>query len=122
MQTRLIDLNCKEKNYEFNISVVTENDWKNFVYSVVLEKGEYIGNLEIKGFKVVIRDNKAKVKIFYQSNDYHEVEYHLDEFGRSSMNCCDNVSSIWQDVMLKYYGKKYDDARRMTHEDGQIIN
>jgi hypothetical protein len=39
MQTRIIDLNCKDKEYNFNLSIVSEIDWKNFAHDIVLAKG-----------------------------------------------------------------------------------
>ena len=113
MQARLIDLNCKDKEYEFNMSVLTENNWNNFAHNVVLAKGEYIKSLELNGYKVVIRDNKAKFKLFYKDSFYHELEYHLDCFGRVSKNYDDIVSSLFQDVMAEHYGEDYENALKL---------
>ena len=110
MQTRLINLNCKEKEYKFNMSAISEQDMKNLAYNIVLIKGENVKNLTLNGYKVVIRDNKAKFKLFYQDSFYHELEYYLDEFGRANKNYQDIISELWQDLMRKYYGKEYDDA------------
>ena len=110
MQTRLINLNCKEKEYKFNMSVISEQDIRNLAHNIVLVKGENVKNLVLNGYKLIIRDNKAKFKLFYQDSFYHELEYHIDEFGRVSKNYQDVVSEFWQDVMRKYYGKEYDEA------------
>lgn len=107
MQARVIDLNCKDKEYKFNISVIGEDKWRDFAHDVVLAKGEKLKDLELNGYKVVIRDNKVKFKLFYKDSFYHELEYHLDEFGRSSKSYGDVVSALWQDVMMEYYGEDY---------------
>ena len=107
MNCKLLDLNCKDKEYKFNMSTVSEKDWLSFAHSVVLEKGENVKDLHITGCKIVIRDNKARFKVFYQDSNYHELEYHLDEFGRVSKKYQDIVSSLWQGVMSKYYGNEY---------------
>ena len=112
MQTRIIDLNCRDKEYKFNISVVSDDVWRNFAHDIVLAKGEYIKNLELNGYKVVIRDNKVKFKLFYKDSFYHELEYHLDEFGRISKNYQDIASTLWQDIMIGYYGEDYKKALR----------
>ena len=107
MQTRVIDLNCKEKEYQFNLSVITESDWENLAHSIVLEMGRNVKELELTGYKVVIRDNKVKFKVFFQDDAYHELEYHLDALGRKSKSYQDVVSILWNEVMEKYYGAEY---------------
>lgn len=108
MKKAIIDLNCKDKDYKFNLSVVTENDWVDFAQAIVLNKGENVEGLQLNGFKVVVRDNKAKIKLYYQDLFYHELEYHLDEFGRNSKNYEDVVSVLFQSIMKKYYGAEYE--------------
>lgn len=109
MQTRLINLNCKEKDYKFNMSVVTEQDIENLAHNIILVKTNS-KTLVLNGFKVVVRDNKAKLKLFYKDNLFHDVEYILDEFGLINDNYQDVVSELWQDVMRKYYDEEYDEA------------
>ena len=92
------------------MSVISEQDIRNLAHNIVLVKGENIKNLVLNGYKIIIRDNKAKFKLFYQDSFYHEAEYHLDEFGRASKNYQDVVSNLWQDVMREYYGEEYDVA------------
>jgi len=108
MKKAIIDLNCKDKEYKYSLSVITEKDWVDFVHEVVLNKGENVKILTTNGFKIVIRDNKAKVKIFYQDSNYHELEYQLDEFGRVSKNYEDEISQLLQGIMRKHYGQEYD--------------
>ncbi len=112
MQTIVIDLNCKDKEYNFNMSVISEKEWNDFAHDIVLAKGEYIKDLELNGYKVVIRDNKAKFKLFYKDSCYHELEYHLDEFGRVSKNYGDVTSALFQDIMIEHYGEDYKKALR----------
>ena len=107
MLIKVINLNCKEKEYDFNMSIVTDEKWTNFVQNIVQARVENKGALKINGSKIVIRDNKAKVKVFYQDASYHEVAIMLDEFGRISKDYQDIISKIWQDIMLSYYGNKY---------------
>ncbi len=108
MKKAIINLNCKDKEYKYSLSVITEKDWVDFVHEVVLNKGENIKILTTNGFKIVIRDNKAKIKIFYQDSFYHELEYLLDEFGRVSKNYEDEISQLLQGIMRKHYGQEYD--------------
>ena len=110
MKKAIIDLNCKDRDYKFSLSVVTEKDWSDFVHEVVLNKGENIKILTTNGFKIVIRDNKAKFKVYYQDSFYHEIEYHIDMYGRASRDYSDSVSKLWQSIMVKYYGKEYQDS------------
>ena len=112
MQTRIIDLNRKEMNFEFRINVFSSDEWVDFAHQIIWAKGENVRNLELIGLKVVIRDNVAKVKIFYQDAFYHELEYYFDEFGRIDKQYKDVASNIWQQVMLSRYGEKYDIALR----------
>lgn len=107
MKKAIIDLNCKDRDYKFSLSVITENDWVAFAHAIVLNKGENVKDLQLNGFKVVVRDNKAKIKVYYQDTCYHELEYHLDEFGRVSKHYEDVISLLFQSVMQNYYGKEY---------------
>ncbi len=107
MQTRIVDLNCKDKEYQFTMSIITDADWKEFAYDIILEMGVYIKEPELTGCKVVIRDNKAKLKVFFQDQAYHELEYRLDVLGRKSKNYQDVVSVLWREKMQKYYGEEY---------------
>lgn len=110
MKSAIIDLNCKDREYKFSLSVITEKDWVDFAHDVVLKKGENIKDLTINGLKVVIRDNQVKFKVFYQDSFYHEIEYHLDEFGRISKSYEDIVSKLFQNIMKKHYGKEYENV------------
>ena len=110
MQARIIDLNCRDKEYKFNLSVISEQEWRNLAHNIVLYKGQNIKILELNGYKIVIRDNKAKIKLFYQDTAYHELEYHFDEFGRPSKLYQDDVSEFMQEIMLCHYGAEYQKA------------
>ena len=106
MQEKILDLNIKDA-YKFSLSVITDDEWKDMAHSIILEKGEILKNLKLLGFKVVIKDNKAKFKICFEDSSYHENEYHIDEFGRISKDYKDCVSYLIQDVMAQHYGKDY---------------
>lgn len=110
MQTRIIDLNCKERNFEFNLSVLSGEEWEDIAHQIVLIKGEKVKCLELVGLKVVIRDNVAKFKAYYQDSAYHELEYHFSEFGRASKQYQDITSKIWQKTMFEHYGERYNNA------------
>ena len=110
MKSAIIDLNCKDKEYKFSLSVITEKDWVDFAHDVVLKKGENIKDITLNGLKIVIRDNQVKFKVFYQDSFYHEIEYHLDEFGRISKRYEDIVSKLFQNIMKKHYGKEYENV------------
>ncbi|MBO5954930.1 MAG: hypothetical protein J6Q13_03075 [Clostridia bacterium] len=110
MKTAIIDLNCKDKYYQFNMSQVSNQDWEHFTLNVIIAKVGHIGGYEITGKKITIRDNKAKIMLCWKDVNYHEFQFHLDEFGRSLNNYKDIVSSLWQDVMISYFGDKYRSA------------
>ena len=107
MQKKLVNLNCGANEYKFDMSVISDQTWEDMAHNIVLAKGNYVKNLELTGFKIVIRDNKAKFKVFFQDGSYHEHEYHLDIFGRASRKYSDVVSELMQKVMTHYYGEEY---------------
>ena len=107
MQLVLVNLNCDTNKYKFDMSAITEEEWNKLAHEIVLTKGQHVKILELKGAKVVIRDNKAKMKVFFQDGLYHEHEYHLDVFGRESRQYADVVSEMFQGLMASYYGDSY---------------
>ena len=107
MQVRIIDLNCEDKKYKFNLSVVSQDVWLNFMKEVLISRIEFAKTVTITGFKVTIRDNVAKVLLCWKDDLYHEFSCHLDPFGRVSKDYKDIVSEIWQNIMNDYYGEEY---------------
>ena len=107
MQARIIDLNCKEKEYKFNLSVVSQEMWGRCIRDILMVRASSTKGVIITGFKVTIRDNVAKVMLCWKDDLYHEFTCHLDEFGRISKNYKDLVSEIWQNIMFEYYGEEY---------------
>ena len=119
----LMNLNEKNTSYQFDMSVIDEEIWSDMAHAIVLAKGKRMKLLELKSAKVVIRENKAKFKVCFQDDLYHEHEYHLDVFGRDSRDYLDLVSEMFQDVMKSYYGAEYEKAlSQRLAEDKQIIN
>lgn len=108
MQTKIIDLNCRDKIYNFNISVVSEDAWTRFAQDVVLERVGTLCRYSITGYRVRIRDNKARVLLCWKDSAYHEFEFQLDEYGRVSRGYSDIISKLWQDIMKSYYGEQYE--------------
>ena len=108
MQYIISDLNCNEKEYKFNLSNITEQEWTKFARDVLVACLPVLRGTKITGYRVKIRDNKAKVLICWKDEAYHEKEFHLDEFGRVSKNYQDIVSNIWQNVMSARFGEEYD--------------
>lgn len=107
MQARIIDLNCKDKEYKFNLSIVSQDMWLRFIRDVLLVRVSSVEGVSITGFKVTIRDNVAKILLCWKDDLYHEFNFHLDAFGRVSKNYKDLVSEIWQNIMNEYYGDEY---------------
>ena len=105
MQKKILDLN--DGNYKYSLSIISDSEWQDMAHTIVLTKGEYVKLLELLSFKVTIRENQAKFKICFQDSSYHEHEYHLDEFGRSSKQYRDCVSALLQEVMAKHFGNEY---------------
>jgi len=98
-------LNLDNKEYEFNLGEITEQDWKYFLEDVVLN---WAGNKKVHSLmaNVVIRDNKAKIKLGYCDKNYHEICLRLDEFG-VTLNDKHGISQIWQEFMGARFGEKY---------------
>ena len=107
MQSIISDLNCSEKEYKFNLSDLTREEWTKFARDVLITCLPVLRGTRITGYRVKIRDNKAKVLICWKDEAYHEKEFHLDEFGRVSKNYQDVVSNIWQNIMSDHFGKEY---------------
>lgn len=110
MTTLIIPLKCEGKDFKFDLYKISDQDWETFVNDIVFARLPNAKNVKINGAKVVIRDNKAKVSLFYNDGNYHEVLLKIDEFGRITQEYKDVISKIWQDLMFKYYGKAYKDA------------
>ena len=55
MQRRLINLNCRDKEYKFNMTDLSEEDWNNFAHSVVLAKGERVKDLALNVLRLLIQ-------------------------------------------------------------------
>ena len=109
MQIRMIPLNCREKEYLFDLSVISEERWCEFIQAIVQARVSCVENLKINGAKIVLRDNKVKLKLFYQDDSYHEVILYCDEFGRISKDYKDIISQIWQKMVASYYGESYEE-------------
>ena len=110
MSLVVMNLNDKNEQHQFDMSVIHEEVWDNLAHDIVLAKGKQVNGLGLKSAKVVVRGNKAKLKICFQDDLYHEHEYHLDVFGRASRNYSDLVSEMFQDIMKHYYGEEYEVA------------
>ena len=110
MAILIIPLKCEGKEFEFDLYKIADQHWEKFIKDIVFAKLPNAKNVKINGAKIIIRDNKAKVSLFYNDGNYHEVLLRLDEFGRISQEYKDEISKIWQDLMFDYYGKKYKDA------------
>ena len=112
MTIYVLPLKCEGMEFKFDLYEIKNEDWENFIVDIVFANLPDVSNVKINGAKVVIRDNKAKVSLFYMDakNKYHEVLFRIDEFGRSSQDYKDSVSKVWQDLMFSYYGKKYKEA------------
>ncbi len=109
-----MDINIKkpsfnDKDYKFDLSIMSGKDWTHFMFDVLLSKLENIEGVKTPSIKLSIRDNVAKVMISWLELDesYHEFTFHLDEFGRKSENYQDLISNIWQNIMTEHYHEAY---------------
>ena len=104
-------LNCEDKDYQFNLSAVTDADCEEFAIKYVFQDGKTVKGTHINGIKVIIRDNIAKVQLYYQEGaSIHEVAVSLDPFGMKSHNYEDEISRIWQTIMARHFGQSYVDT------------
>lgn len=98
-----------KKDCKFNLSEISEQDWKFFLEDVVLNTSKNKNNVRSITASVSVRDNKAKVKLSYEDGNYHEMTLSLDIFGSSLGNYNDNISVIWQQLMAARFGEAYRD-------------
>ena len=106
MNFKLMNLDGKN-NYKFNLAELSEQDWKFFIEDVVLNTSKNKTNVRSIMSTVTIRDNKAKVKLAYEDGNYHEVNLNIDALGLSAHNYADQISKIWQELMVARFGKEY---------------
>ena len=106
MNFMLLDLDGKKQNCKFDLSTISENDWKFFLEDVVmnLSAGKHVRSISAK---VKIRDNQAKVKMNYEDGNYHEVVLTIDPFGVACRNYSDLVSELWQDMARARFSDEY---------------
>jgi len=123
MQYVISDLNCSDKEYKFNLSNLTQEEWTKFSRDVLVSCLPILKGTKITGFRVKIRDNKAKVLICWKDDAYHEYEFHLNEFGRASQNYQDIVSNIWQNLMSARFGEEYNNELngKLSELKSQIV-
>ena len=107
MTTIIIDLNCDDKEYKFNLSNITKEEWTKFARDVLIARLPVLKGTRMTGFRVKIRDNIARVRIAWEDEAWHEKEYRLNEFGRPTRNYQDIVSNIWQNLMSARFGQEY---------------
>lgn len=111
----VIDLNDKE--YKFNLSNLTEQDWNNFTTDVLANRIDVEG-IDIVGYKLKIRDNEANILICWREpGAYREKQLVLDEFGRHSKGYQDFASKSLQNLMVAHYGKEYIDELNSKLEE-----
>ena len=104
-------LNCEDKDYGFNMSAITEADCEEFAIKYVYKEGKPVKGAHINGIKVIVRDNIAKIILYYQAEgSLHEFKASLDPFGMKSQNYQDEISKIWQTIMVRHFGNAYQNA------------
>ena len=110
-------LNLDDKKYEFSLSELSKIEWQMFLESVILD---YAGPRAIHTAmaSVSVRDNNAKVKLAYVSENYHEMCIRLDEFG-SKHDRDSLISRDWQFVMAEHFGHSYAEALAESVDENQ---
>ena len=105
MINAVIDLNDKE--YKFNLSNLTEQDWNNFTTDFLANRIDIEG-IDIVGYRLKIRDNVANIFICWREpGAYCEKQLLLNEFGRPSKDYQDFASKSLQNLMISHYGQEY---------------
>ena len=100
-----------DKDYQFRLSQITEADCEEFAIKYVFKEGKTVKGTRINGIKVIIRDNIAKIRLFYaEEATIHEFAVSLDAFGNQQANYQDEISRIWQQILVRYFGKDYLEA------------
>lgn len=116
MITRIIDLNDKE--FKFNLSNLTEQDWNNFTRDVLADRLTVVEGIDIVGYRLKIRDNVANIFICWREpGAYREKQLVLNEFGRHSKDYQDFASKSLQNLMVAHYGKEYIDELNAKLEE-----
>ena len=101
-------LDNEENDYQFKLSHLTEADCEEFAIKYVFKESKTVRATHINGIKVIVRDNIAKVKLFYaEEATIHEFSASLDAFGNQQANYQDEISRIWQQILARRFGKEY---------------
>lgn len=106
MNFMLLDLDVKKENCKFDLSTISEQDWKFFLEDVVMNvsDGKHVRSINAK---VKIRDNQAKVKMTFEDGNYHEMGLTIDPFGVVGQNYSDVISETWQDMARARFDESY---------------
>lgn len=101
-----------EGEYKFNLSTTSSKEWTKLMLDILVARLDSVKGVKITGSKITIRGNVAKVLLAWEdvNQNYHELTFHLDEFGRKSKNYQDLISQIWQNNMSNHYGEDYNQA------------
>lgn len=95
-------------NKNFELHALTEKDWNNFAFDVIVEYAGAWQDARIIKLTHSIKDNVAHFKLQYQTNKFNEIAFHVDKFGVIEDNYQGNVSAIFRGIMSEKYGADYD--------------
>lgn len=107
MRFKLIPLNDSKKQYQFDLTKISGQDWIAFMKDLILVNAVDAQNIEIYDINISIRDNIAKVKVQYQDDVFHNITMKIDEWGLSQFEPNSVSSILWRDVMIKYFAEDY---------------
>ena len=103
MEIKIISVD--NANYEFSLAELSKSEWQFFLEGIIIgEAGTKAVHTAMAN--VSIRDNNAKVKLAFVSDNYHEMCVRLDEYGSTHSRDCD-ISKSWQLVMSSHFGCNY---------------
>ena len=110
MRFKLTPLNDSKKNYQFDLTQISEQDWMSFICDLISVNAVDSKSVEIYEINISIRDNVAKVKVQYQDDYFHEITMNIDEWGPTQFETSSLSSILWQDVMIKNFAEEYENC------------
>jgi len=107
MKGKIFDLNERNKDYKFNLSVVKKDEWDALITYMLLEMSKRERIKSDYSYSVNIKENIATIGLSWNDGEFHEVVRKLDAFGIVGTDYQDFISLCWQYIMSNHYDEEY---------------
>ena len=77
MKLKLLNFNDSRKNYECDLSAINKEMWECFISEIVIIDCSNLESVSSAQAAISIRDNRAKIKVEYQDEENHKLNYSL---------------------------------------------